>query len=500
MIARVVVLFSAALALSAAAPVPEPAPPAPPAMFGGSPGRNLANPTATNLPSEWSIDKDAPKNVKWKAQLGNVSYLGGAVVAEGKVFVGTNNERPRAPNVKGDRGVLMCFDEKTGNFLWQIAHEKLKDDAIDNPRCGLVSTPGVEAGKLYYVSNRCELVCAETANGKVVWSLDLIGQLRVYPGGLQGSLSTSSPLIVDDLAIVGTSNGVDAATGKPKNPKAPSLIAVEKATGKVVWQDASPGNDILDGQWSSPAAAKIAGRWQVIYGYGDGWLRGLDARTGEVLWKFDCNPKGLEFNPNKKDSKNYIVATPVFHDGKVYIAVGMEPDSPVGFGHLWCIDPAKKPANKELDLSPVDNDFDPKSPKNKDSGLVWHHGGAILPKPPGNERQAHFHRSVSPVAVHDGVVYAVEALGYLQALDAATGKKLWEVDFDTGTWASPYYADGKVYVGGETGEVFVFQAGRTRKLLAKVEMSHAVRTPPVAANGVLFLSDGDGLYALRAEK
>ena len=61
--------------------------------------------------------------------------------------------------------------------------------------------------------------------------------------------------------------------------------------------DASPGQDILDTQYSSPAAAKIDGRWQVIHGFGDGWLRGFDARTGQLLWKFAGTPPGLEFRP-----------------------------------------------------------------------------------------------------------------------------------------------------------------------------------------------------------
>src|SRR5262249_40944428 len=150
-----------------------------------------------------------------------------------------------------------------------------------------------------------------------------------------GGLANGSPLILDDLVIVSTSLGIDVTTGEVKDAKAPSLVAVNKTTGQGVWQDASHGKDILDGEWASPAAAKVDGKWQVIHGGGDGWLRGFDAKTGTLLWKFDCNPKGLKFDPSMKDSKNYIVATPVVHDNKVYIATGtgMEPDSGIGVGH-----------------------------------------------------------------------------------------------------------------------------------------------------------------------
>src|SRR5713226_10549820 len=69
-------------------------------------------------------DMATTKNVRWVAKLGSQSY-GNPTVAGGKVFVGTNNESPRNPNLKGDRGVLMCLDEKTGNLIWQLAAPKL---------------------------------------------------------------------------------------------------------------------------------------------------------------------------------------------------------------------------------------------------------------------------------------------------------------------------------------------------------------------------------------
>ena len=79
----------------------------------------------------------------WKADLGSRSY-GGPVVSGGKVYVGTNNENPRNkrdtkpdPCMPGkmipiDRGVLMCFDEKTGKFLWQAVHPKLPSGQVND--------------------------------------------------------------------------------------------------------------------------------------------------------------------------------------------------------------------------------------------------------------------------------------------------------------------------------------------------------------------------------
>ena len=52
-----------------------------------------------------------------------LSFLFAPVIAGGKVFVATNNAKPRDPKIKGDKAVLMCFDETDGRFLWQLVHD-----------------------------------------------------------------------------------------------------------------------------------------------------------------------------------------------------------------------------------------------------------------------------------------------------------------------------------------------------------------------------------------
>src|SRR6266852_5658417 len=76
-------------------------------MWGGAPDRNMVS-NMKGLPLQWDIK--TKKNVKWVADLGSQSY-GNAVVAAGKVFVGTNNEGVRDPKQPGDRGVPMAFKE-----------------------------------------------------------------------------------------------------------------------------------------------------------------------------------------------------------------------------------------------------------------------------------------------------------------------------------------------------------------------------------------------------
>jgi outer membrane protein assembly factor BamB len=64
------------------------------------------------------------------------------------------------------------------------------------------------------------------------------------------------------------------------------------------------------------------------------------------------------------------------------------------------------------------------------------------------------------------------------------------------TWSSPYWVDGKIYMGNDDGKVLIFQHGKEKKLLAEVEMEGKIRATPVAANGVLYVMTENKLYAI----
>jgi outer membrane protein assembly factor BamB len=468
-------------------------------MFGGTVSRNMVDLKEKGILDTFSNKKGKEVNVKWVARLGDLAY-GGPVVAGGRIFVGTNNEVPRDKDVTGDKGVLMCFREADGTFLWQAVHDKLPGgDANDSVHQGVISTPAVDGDRVYYVSNRAELVCADvkgdeaTHKAKILWSLDMIKELGVFPC----QASSCSPLVVGDLVFVVTGNGVDITNDhKMPAPNAPSFIAVKKDSGKVVWQDSSPGKNVMDGQWSNPTAAEVNGKWQVIFPGGDGWLYAFEAATGKLLWKFDCNPKKSVYKPGGRGDRGFPVGTPVVWENKCYASIGDEPDNCTGKpGHLWCIDIAKEPKNPDKDLSPVKDNFDPNAAVNKDSGLVWHHGGPILPRPEDGSREFIFGRTMSTVAVHDGLVYAAEYIGFLQCLDARTGKKYWEYDLRDPTWCSPLYVDGKLFMGTD-GDLHVFTPGKDLKEPKKVSVDGQLKVPPVAVNGVLYVNTGTHLYAI----
>ena len=111
------------------------------------------------------------------------------------------------------------------------------------------------------------------------------------------------------------------------SPDAPSFLALNKHTGAILWTDKSPGENILHGQWSSPAAGVLGGVPQVIFGGGDGWVYSFRADEGqdgrpELLWKFDANPKESKWILGGAGTRSNIIATPVIYDGLVYVAVG----------------------------------------------------------------------------------------------------------------------------------------------------------------------------------
>jgi outer membrane protein assembly factor BamB len=443
-------------------------------MWGGTAQRNMAS-SAGPMPVSWDVS--AMTNIKWKAELGSTSY-GNPVVADGKVFVGTNNDRPRNPEITGDKGVLMCFRESDGAFLWQAVSDKLESGMENDwPEQGVCSSPAVDGKRLYYVTNRGELVCLDTdgfldnendgpyqdekLNGRtdadIVWKLDMMKELGVF----QHNMANSSPLVWEDLVFAETSNGRDESHERIPAPKAPSFLAVNKETGRVVWQDNSPGENILHGQWSSPSLGMVGGTMQVFFPGGDGWLYGFNARTGEKLWWFNLNPKDAVWPKTKNDG----IATPVFHDGRVFMSVGQDPESGEGLGHMYAIDPGKRGDITE-------------------TGRVWQFDK--------------IRRSISTAAIADGLVYISDFSGFLHCVDAATGSPYWTFDALAAVWGSPLAADGKVYLGDEDGDVVVLQAGRTMKKIVEINMGDAVYGTPVPANGVLYIMTRSDLYAIAA--
>jgi outer membrane protein assembly factor BamB len=430
-------------------------------MLGGRPDRNPVS-TEKGLPAEFDAVK--MKNIKWMADLGTTTY-GTPVIAGGRVFVGTNNERPRDPAVKDDRGVLMCFAEEDGKFLWQAIHDKLENsDAEDTTGIGIVSTPCVVDDHVFYVSNRAELVCRYAPDGKVRWILDMRKELGVSPH----QASVSSPLVVGTLVFTLTGHGSDYKKHKVLNPKAPSFIAVDRTSGKVVWQDNSPGANIRAGQWGSPSYGIVDGRAQVIFPGGDGWLYSFDPPTGKLLWKFNYKSHEPLDAQGRPETENQLLAPAVVYGHRVVFATGIDTDTN-GPGCLRAID-----ARKSGDVTAT--------------AELWRLSGDD------------FGTAMAAVAIHEGLVYAVQIAGFVDCIDLETGKRVWQHDLLSISWGTPLVADGKLYVRDGDEEVIVFKTGREKKLLAKNDMPSVGNGSVVAAKGTLYFAGSKKLYAVAEKK
>lgn len=535
-------------------------------MWGGTPTRNMVS-DATNVSIDFDLEKGVEGKVIWQQGLGSQTY-GNPIVAGGKVFVGTNNgggwRKDKYP-AEMDLGVLLCFSESDGEFMWQLSREKLAAGRVNDWLLqGICSVPAIEGDRMWVVTNRCELMCLDTEgfldgendgviqdevdatkqDADIIWNLDMIEELGVFPH----NLATSSPVVLGDMVYVVTSNGVDEAHLNVPSPRSPCFLAVNKNTGEVVWEKNQPFDGILHGQWSSPAIGMVNGKAQVIFPGGDGWVYAHDAVSGDEIWKCDLNPKETKWELYGKGTRNSIISTPVFHDNSVLIAVGQDPEHGEGVGYLWRID-----ATKKGDVSAELGEIGVPGKPNPDSGILWVYGGEVQPilveadrynqlesmwadlkalqsqrdggTPDYNafmdkykgaiegdllhknffekeqlpEREAVYRRTMSTVAVADGLVYAADLSGFVHCIDLKTGKRHWEHDMLSGVWGSPFAVDGRVFIGNEDGTLTIFKASKDRaRVLAEkgtVNFS-AIYSTPTFANGRMYLSDRTRLYAV----
>jgi outer membrane protein assembly factor BamB len=427
------------------------------------------------------FDPAQSRNIKWVAKLGSITYSSPAV-AGGRVYIGTNADVPGATADAKGGGAFLCLDAATGRLLWQVCFPRyMTRDPLfnfDHLKAGVCSSPTVEGDRVYLVNNRAEVVCLDAqAGGKVLWKFDMLTEKHVscWPQ----DAADCSPLVLGDLVYVCTSNGVDKSHKRIPRPDAPSIIALDKKTGALVAaDDARIGPSIFHGEWSSPALVRVDGRDLIVHGGGDGWCYAFDATPApgpagkpavlRTVWKFDCNPpeyrmkggKALAYKTPAGPSE--IIATPVVWNGRVYVNIGQDPAHGTGAGHLVCIDP-----RGSGDITK--------------SGLVW------------SCRQ--IDRSISTVAIADGLLFTAAIAGTVHCVDAHTGERHWTYDARSPIWGSPLAADGKVYIGTTAGELLILAASRQMRLIHRAGLGGKLYATPVAANGVLYVATSSHLLA-----
>jgi hypothetical protein len=353
----------------------------------------------------------------------------------------------------------------------------------------------------------------------VIWVFNMMKEL----GTSQHNMASCSVTSFGKYLLVNTSNGLDESHINLPAPSAPSFICMNKDTGEVLWTDDSPGTNILHGQWSSPSVGVFDGVPQVLFSGGDGILYSFRVDGGsngqpELLWKFDCNPKTSKWVLGGEGTRNNLIATPVAHDGLVYIAVGQDPEHGEGEGHLWCIDPTKRG-----DISPqlamkfedgkripiphrriqaVEPDKGEVEVDNPNSGVVWHYSITDSNGDGEIDFEEEMHRSCGTVAIKDNVLYIADFSGLVHCLDAKgskNGEPILHFTYDmlAQSWGSPLIAADHVYIGDEDGDVSVFEFGaENAEPIDEINMGSSVYSTPVAANETIYISTKDKLFAI----
>ncbi len=471
--------------------------------------RNMVS-AETELPEDF--DPKTGTNIKWIVELGSQTWAT-PTVASGKVFLGTNNNPPRDTRHKGDRGILLCLDEKDGSFLWQLVVPKLvpkvgSDPYLDWPRGGIVSPATIEGDRVYIVSNRGEAICLDinglkngndgpytdearhmtprggepvevaVTDADIIWLFDIPKQAGTYPH----DSAHSSILLDGDFLYMNTSNGVDNTHRKIRAPDGPSIIVLDKKTGRLLARDREGiGPRIFHSTWSSPAMAVVGGRKLVLLGGGDGVVYAFEAfqsappegqvQTLKRIWRFDCDPSAPKENVhrymrNRDESPSNIKSMPVFHDNRVYVTVGGDIWWGKDKAWLQCID-----ATKTGDIT--------------HSALLWSY-----------EVTRH---CCSTPSIYNGMAFVADCGKKVHCVDAATGEVYWTHETKGEIWASTLVADGKVYIGTRRGDFWVLAASKEKKVISETKLDSATAATPTAANGVLYVTSMNKLYAVQKQ-
>ncbi|MDH7501510.1 MAG: PQQ-binding-like beta-propeller repeat protein [Verrucomicrobiota bacterium] len=478
--------------------------------------RNLVS-EERGLPGDF--DPATGRNIKWAAKLGTETHST-PVIGSGRVLIGTNNGAPRDPKHKGDRGVLMCFDERDGRFCWQLVVPKRTEDIFfDWPNAGICSAATIEGKRVYVVSNRSEVMAIDIngfANGNdgpfvdegrhmsppeedpmepgpldadILWLFDLTTGAGIWAH----DAPCSSILVHGPHLYLNTSTGVDNTHKRVRTPDAPSLVVLDKATGNYLARDGEPiAPNIFHSTWSPPALAEVNNQPLVFFAAGNGILYALEPfalKAGSIdapavpdvsaasaparlktVWQFDFDPAAPKtnvhrFNSNRRESPSNFYGMPVFHGGRIYLAGGG--DIFWGKNEAWlkCITASgdgKHAAGTELWAYP----------------LVRH--------------------TMSTPAIYDGMVFIADCGQTLHCVDAETGRGYWKHELNGEIWASPFVADGKVYLGTRRGQFVVMAAAREKRVISTIDLGAPISSTATAANGVLYVATMTHLYAISA--
>jgi len=309
----------------------------------------------------------------------------------------------------------------------------------------------------------------------ILWLCDLTKEAGIW----SHDAAHSSILIHGDYLYLNSGTGVDNTHKKIRTPDAPSLVVLDKRTGRLVARDDEHiAPRIFHCTWSSPSFAEVSGQPLLFFAGGDGVVYAFEplsrnsAAGGltklKKVWQFDIDPTAPKenvhrYNSNRRESPSNIYGMPVFYRGRIYVAGGG--DIFWGKNEAWlkCID-----ATRSGDITRT--------------GEIWSY-----------PLEKHV---LSTVAISDGLLFIADCGRKFHCLDPETGRPHWTHDIKGDAWASPLVADGKVYLGTQSGSFYVFAASREKRVLGQIELGNPISSTVTAANGVLYVATMTRLYAV----
>ncbi len=268
--------------------------------------------TETGLLKKWA--EGGPKKV-WTFDGAGLGYSGHAIVGDTLYTMGARDAVE----------FVIAVDVKTGKEKWSAeAGPLLTNGWGDGPR----GTPTVSDGKVYALSGKGRLVCLNAADGKSVWSADM-----VEIGGKVPGWGYTESVLVDGELVICTPGGAQG-----------TMAAFDKTTGAKKWQSAA----WTDGaQYASVIAATHNDARQLIQLTQQN-VAAVNAKDGSVLWQVPF------------PGKTAVIPVPIFSEGHVFVCAGY------GVGAKLIKVGANNAAE---DLNPEMN-----------TNMVNHHGGVVLVK------------------------------------------------------------------------------------------------------------------------
>jgi outer membrane protein assembly factor BamB len=405
--------------------------------------------TETNVPTEWSVDK----NIKWKTPIAGRGHSQ-PIVWGAKVFLTTDIEGEIVPGAKAvehkENGQpithpdsvganrkhtfkVICVDRNTGKILWeQTAYTGTVYDDRHRKGSYAAPTPATDGNRIYawFGGEGDGLYCYDF-NGKLEWK-SAVGKIANYGMG-----PGSSPVTHENLVIL----QCDEDEGKNS-----FIIAIDKKTGKEVWK--TPRK--VQASWSTPLVVRSGQRVELITS-GNEWIISYDPKTGKELW----TARGHGSN---------AIGTPLAGHGMVFVYAGY---------------PVKKTFAIKLGGSgDVTN-----------SNVAWQYdkGTAYVP---------------SSILYND-YLYLMSDRGILTCLDARTGKVIYEggrIPVPATFTASPVAFDGKLLLTSEDGDTYIIKAGPKHEVIATNSVGEPVFASPAISDGMIFIRAASNLYCIDAGK